>query len=46
MLYVRQPTQDEKQELERMLRQEVGRVTQRAHMIQLIMVVGNMMSTP
>jgi len=35
MLYVRQPTQEEKQELERMQRQEIGRVSQRAHMILL-----------
>jgi transposase len=35
MLYVRPPTPDETQELERMLRQEIGRVSQRAHMILL-----------
>jgi len=35
MLYVRPPTQEEKQELERMQRQEIGRVSQRAHMILL-----------
>ncbi len=35
MLYVRQPTPEEKQELERMQRQEIGRVSQRAHMILL-----------
>jgi len=35
MLYVRQPTQEEKEELERMLGQEIGRVSQRAHMVLL-----------
>lgn len=35
MLYVRQPTQAETQALERMQRQEIGRVSQRAHMILL-----------
>jgi transposase len=35
MLYVRQPTQEERQELERMQRQEIGRVSQRAHLILL-----------
>ena len=35
MLYARQPTDAEYQELKRMIRQEVGRVSQRAHMILL-----------
>lgn len=35
MIYVRQPTDDETQELKRMRRQEVGRVSQRAHMVLL-----------
>lgn len=35
MIYVRQPRDDELQELGRMMRQEVGRVSQRAHMILL-----------
>jgi len=35
MLYARQPTDDERQELKRMTRQEVGRVGQRAQMILL-----------
>jgi transposase len=35
MLYVRQPTDEERKELERMVREEVGRVSQRAQMILL-----------
>ena len=35
MLYVRQPTDEERKELERMVRQEIGRVSQRAQMILL-----------
>jgi len=35
MLYVRQPTDEERKELERMIRQEIGRVSQRAQMILL-----------
>gem|GEM_PF-1637780 len=35
MIYVRQPTDEEKLELRRMMRQEVGRVSQRAHMVLL-----------
>ena len=35
MLYVRQPTGEERKELERMVRQEVGRVSQRAQMVLL-----------
>ncbi len=35
MIYVRQPRDDELQELRRMMRQEVGRVSQRAHMVLL-----------
>ena len=35
MLYVRQPSDEEREELERMVRQEVGRVSQRAQMILL-----------
>jgi transposase len=35
MLYARQPTDEERQELERMVRQEVGRVSQRAQMVLL-----------
>jgi transposase len=35
MIYVREPTADEYTELKRMTRQEVGRVSQRAHMILL-----------
>lgn len=35
MIYVRQPTDDEQQELKLMTRQEVGRVSERAHMILL-----------
>jgi transposase len=35
MLYARQPTDEEYQELKRMVRQEVGRVSQRAHMVLL-----------
>jgi len=35
MIYVRPPTDDEQQELKRMARQEVGRVSERAHMILL-----------
>lgn len=35
MIYARQPTPEEYQELQRMRRQEVGRVSQRAHMMLL-----------
>lgn len=35
MLYTREPTNEEQRELERMVRQEVGRVSQRAQMILL-----------
>lgn len=35
MIYVREPTQDERVQLRRMMRQEVGRVSQRAHMVLL-----------
>ena len=35
MLYVRQPTEDERAELRRMTRQEIGRVAQRAQMVLL-----------
>lgn len=35
MIYVREPTPDEQRELRRMIRQEVGRVSQRAHMVVL-----------
>ncbi|MDZ7413260.1 MAG: IS630 family transposase [candidate division KSB1 bacterium] len=35
MLYARRPTDEEREELKRMTRQEVGRVSQRAHMILL-----------
>ncbi len=35
MLYVREPTDDEYQELHRMARQEIGRVSQRAQMVLL-----------
>ena len=35
MLYARQPTDEERKELKRMTRQEVGRVSQRAQMILL-----------
>ena len=35
MLYARHPTDEERQELERMVRQEVGRVSQRARMVML-----------
>jgi transposase len=35
MIYVRQPTEEEQQELKHMTRQEVGRVSERAHMILL-----------
>jgi transposase len=35
MIYVRQPTDEEMRELKRMKRQEVGRVSQRAHMVLL-----------
>ena len=35
MMYVRQPTEDERVELKRMTRQEVGRVGQRAQMVLL-----------
>src|SRR3954447_3272767 len=35
MIYVRQPTEDERAELKRMTRQEVGRVSQRAQMVLL-----------
>ena len=35
MIYVRQPTEDERAELRRMTRQEVGRVGQRAQMVLL-----------
>lgn len=35
MLYARQPTDEEWQELKRMTRQEVGRVSQRAEMVLL-----------
>jgi transposase len=37
MIYVRQPTESEQQELKRMTRQEVGRVSQRAQMVLLSM---------
>ena len=35
MIYAKQPTDQERQELERMVRQEVGRVSQRARMVLL-----------
>ena len=35
MLYVRQPTEEERAELTRMRRQEIGRVSQRAQMVLL-----------
>ena len=35
MIYVRQPTSEEHVELQRMTRQEVGRVSQRAQMVLL-----------
>jgi transposase len=35
VIYVREPTADESQELRRMMRQEVGRVSQRAHLVLL-----------
>jgi transposase len=35
MIYARQPTTEELEELQRMRRQEVGRVSQRAHMVLL-----------
>lgn len=35
MIYARQPTDDERQELRHMMRQAVGRVSQRAHMVLL-----------
>ena len=35
MIYARQPTPEELQELQRMRRQEVGRGSQRAHMVLL-----------
>jgi transposase len=35
MIYVRQPTDEERQELKRMTRQEVGRVSQRGQMVLL-----------
>lgn len=35
MLYAKQPTTEEHKELKRMIRQEVGRVSQRAHMVLL-----------
>lgn len=35
MLYVRQPTDEERKELERMIRQGISRVSQRAQMILL-----------
>ena len=35
MIYVREPTAEETRELKRMVRQEVGRVSQRAQMVQL-----------
>jgi transposase len=35
MIYARQPTDEERKELERMVRQEVGRVSQRAQMVLL-----------
>lgn len=35
MIYARQPTAEERRELERMVRQEVGRVSQRAQMVLL-----------
>jgi transposase len=35
MIYARKPTEDEMKELQRMQRQEVGRVSQRAHMVLL-----------
>src|SRR5271157_3940975 len=33
MIYARQPTQEELEELRRMRRREIGRVSQRAHMV-------------
>jgi transposase len=33
MIYARQPTREEKEELQRMRRREIGRVSQRAHMV-------------
>lgn len=35
MIYARKPTEEERKELERMVRQEVGRVSQRAQMVLL-----------
>ena len=35
MIYARQPTDEERKELERMVRQEVGRVSRRAQMVLL-----------
>jgi hypothetical protein len=35
MLYAREPSDEEMQELKRMMQQEVGRVSQRAHMVVL-----------
>ena len=35
MIYARQPTDEERRELERMVRQEVGRVSRRAQMVLL-----------
>lgn len=35
MIYVREPTTDERSELKRMTRQEIGRISQRAHIILL-----------
>lgn len=35
MIYVRKPTTEETQELQRMMRQDVGRVSQRSHMVLL-----------
>ena len=35
MIYVRKPRSEETQELQRMMRQDVGRVSQRAHMVVL-----------
>ena len=35
MIYVRQPTEEERAELKRMTRQEIGRVSQRAQMVLL-----------
>ena len=46
MLYVRQPTEEERAELKRITRQEVGRVSQRAQRAQMILLSAHGRTVP